>query len=390
MYRILFAFFIIVMTACEKTPDPEITEKAQISISDAEAFESVDNSTLTFEISTASLSEEDLTVNYKVSGETAEPGVDFTAIEGSVLIEAGSFKASFTVDIIDDLVKEVDEKLIVEISGGENIEIADDIAVGLIKDNDKADNGSGYDTSKDHYGYTLAWDEEFDGESLDADCYNFEIGDGCPNLCGWGNNELQQYTDLPENVKLEDSKLIITADRQGPGTFNSARIQTKGKKEFMFGRIDIRAKLPKGQGIWPAIWMLGSNIDEVGWPVCGEIDIMELVGDKPKTSHGTAHWGAPGDGFSTFAGAAFDIDEDFSDNFHVFSLVWEFNELIWYVDETKFHKITINEMRGKPYPFNQEFFFIFNIAVGGNWPGNPDDTTVFPQAMEIDYIRVFQ
>ena len=171
--------------------------------------------------------------------------------------------------------------------------------------------------------------------------------------------------------------------------YNSARIITKGKKEFKFGRIDIRAKLPEGQGIWPALWMLGSNIDDVGWPTCGEIDIMEMVGHEPNKTHGTAHWRAS-DGNSTFKGASTSSSKKLSEQYHVYSILWEENSLNWYFDEEKFHTITPNNLQNVEFPFNQNFFFIFNIAVGGIWPGNPDDTTVFPQEMEIDYIRVFQ
>ena len=141
--------------------------------------------------------------------------------------------------------------------------------------------------------------------------------------------------------------------------------------------------------MWPAIWMLGANIDEVGWPACGEIDIMELVGHKPTSVIGTAHWGAPNNP-STFNSGHFSNGKDFSEEFHVFTLVWEVNELRWYVDETHFHTINRDIVGNAEYRFNQEIFLIFNVAIGGNLPGSPDETTVFPQTMEIDYVRVFQ
>ena len=394
MSRTTFFLFLVLglVFSCEKTGTETPVVKPKISVKDSEVFEKPSSTSLTFEVATESLETEDLNFTYVVEGGTAIPGEDFIAGEGSSAILAGEFSTIITVEVIDDNLKEVDEKVIIRISGDDNIEITDEEAIGLIKDNDEADysDSDGYSTSKSHFGYDLAWEEEFDGNELDESIYNYELGDGCPNLCGWGNDEKQQYTDLPENISVENSQLIITADKAGPGTYNSARIQTKGKKEVKFGRIDIRAKLPKGQGIWPAIWMLGRNIDQVGWPVCGEIDIMELVGHQPKSSHGTAHWGAPGDGGSTYATSTYVIDEDFNERFHVFSIVWEFNEMVWYVDETRFHKITINEMKGKPYPFNQPYFFVFNIAVGGGWPGDPDASTVFPQEMIVDYVRVFQ
>jgi len=188
---------------------------------------------------------------------------------------------------------------------------------------------------------------------------------------------------------VADDKLVITATRLGSEGFRSAKIHTKDKREFRFGRIDIRAKLPEGRGIWPAIWMLGANIDEVGWPASGEIDIMELVGHQPNISHGTAHWGNSGDP-STFVGSSISLNEKFSEQFHVFSLVWEQNSLQWYMDETLFHTITPANTQGATYRFNAPFYMIFNVAVGGNWPGSPDASTVFPQQMEVDYVRVFQ
>ena len=386
------AFLLLLsFLSCEKNTEPEVTQQPKVSISDSASFENASGSTLNFEISVSELSTESIDIAYTLVDGTAQAGEDFIALDGIATIEAGNFSTNISVDIIDDDHKEVDEKLKVHITESAGIEIIDGIGTGLIRDNDAAIvSEEGYNTAKEHYGYSLAWEEDFEAETLDESVYNFELGDGCPNLCGWGNGERQQYTALEKNIKIENSRLIITATEEGPGAYGSARIQTKGKKEFKFGRIDIRARLPKGQGIWPAIWMLGSNIDQAGWPVCGEIDLMELIGHKPKSSHGTAHWGAPGETNSTYSTGVYTINEDFNETFHVFSLVWEFNEMVWYVDETFFHKVTIGNMQGKPYPFNQGFFFVFNVAVGGGWPGDPDETTVFPQHMEIDYVRVFQ
>lgn len=391
---ILFVFPLVFFLGCEGEPEPGPQEELpRLSIQDSRTFEKDGNSNMTFDVRTSKTWDKDITVSYSVEGQTAEPGVDFTTTSGTLTIPAGSLSASFMVEILDDTDKEVDEKILATLSAPTEAEISRMTGVGLIEDNDRAEftaADGGYETADSFYGYQLVWEEQFDGSELNPDHYNYELEDGCPNLCGWGNMELQWYTDLSKNIKLEDGKLLITATKTGAAGFNSARIQTKGKKEFKFGRIDVRAKLPKGQGIWPAIWMLGSNIDDVGWPACGEIDIMELVGHQPKASHGTAHWGSQGDLNSTFSTSVYTIAEDFSDNFHVFSIVWESGEIVWYVDETRFHSVTTNDMRGKPYPFNQEMFFIMNVAVGGQWPGSPDDTTVFPQTMEVDYLRVFQ
>ena len=245
----------------------------------------------------------------------------------------------------------------------------------------------GYSTPSSYSGYNLAWGDEFAGDALDLASWGFDVGNGSS---GWGNNEWQYYTSGESNCAVKNGKLTITAKKETQGSFNytSARILTKGKREFQFGRIDIRARLPKGQGIWPALWMLGSNFGSVGWPNCGELDIMELVGHQPNKVHGTAHWGNKPP--STYITKTYGLSTGtFADEFHVFTMKWEKDLVEWYVDDVKFHTITPGNTGGV-YPFNQKFFFIFNIAVGGNWPGYPDGTTVFPQQMDVDYVRVFQ
>jgi beta-glucanase (GH16 family) len=162
-----------------------------------------------------------------------------------------------------------------------------------------------------------------------------------------------------------------------------------GKKEFKYGRVDIRAALPKGQGIWPALWMLGSNFSDVGWPMCGEIDIMELVGGDGKDNivHGTTHWDNNGS-YANYGGSYRLPTGIFNDEFHVFTIIWDESKIAWLVDDKQYHSIDISPAALSE--FRQEFFFIFNVAVGGNWPGSPDGTTEFPQRMIVDYVRVFQ
>jgi beta-glucanase (GH16 family) len=163
---------------------------------------------------------------------------------------------------------------------------------------------------------------------------------------------------------------------------------TKGRKSFLHGRVDIRAKLPEGQGIWPALWMLGDNIDSIGWPACGEIDIMEMIGHQPGTLYGTMHWGdtahhSKGNSLVLSSGK-------FNDEFHVFSLLWELGSIKLLLDNSEYFTLAKNEVAPDRYPFDEPQFFIFNVAVGGNWPGSPDASTVFPQRMIVDYLRVFQ
>jgi len=386
--------FIISCFACggdsTEMPTPTPTSNTTINILDAAVVEGSGTSTLQFDVTATSAVESAVMVNYTIKGISAEPNVDFTDNAGSVEIAVGQRSATISIPVIDDALNEVDEKIQVTLTEASNATINTKDAIGVIRDNDQpAYNENGYETATNFYGYNLAWSEEFDGDALDTDAFNYDIGDGCPNLCGWGNNELEWYTDQAENIFVKDGQLTIRATKSGSSNYNSAKIHTKDKQKFQFGRIDIRAKLPEGQGIWPAAWLLGQNIDAVGWPACGEIDIMEMVGHEPKKVHGTAHWGPQG-GQNRFNGNSFSLSEKFSDNFHVFSLVWEANELIWYVDELEMHRITPDNMQGEQYRFNQAFYMILNVAVGGNWPGSPDSSTEFPQEMVVDYIRYFQ
>ena len=245
--------------------------------------------------------------------------------------------------------------------------------------------GAGYPAADVYEGMTLVWSDEFDGTSVNPNNWTYDLG-----ASGWGNNEWQNYTNNSENSSVADGYLTITARQEGSG-YTSARLKSQGLQSFQYGRMDIRAKLPEGQGIWPAIWMLGENFSTTGWPACGEIDIMELVGHQPSTTHGTAHWGSSWN-VHQYNGSSISLPngEKFSDSFHLFSVIWEENEITWLMDDQAFFSIDNTQMNGQPYPFNAPFFFIMNIAVGGNWPGYPDATTEFPQQMVVDCVRVFQ
>ena len=391
------SFFVLtglIYLGCSSDPANEepIPDPVSLSVTGAEVIEN-DGVVINFEIRASRNTTESIEIDYEVTGITAEPSIDFSvASTGTVVLESGTNRVSVPVQVLNDDILEVNEELTFTMTNARGADISSPTALGIIKDNDSRTNfdDEGYLTPDNHYGYQMMWGESFDNPTLDPSSFNFEVGDGCPNLCGWGNNELQTYSSEEDNVFIEDSKLVIRATEVAGSTYRSARLTTKDKKEFQFGRIDIRARMPIGQGIWPALWMLGQNIDEIGWPACGEIDIMEMVGHQPKNVHGTAHWGPTDRGFSTFKTAQTIHSDDLADNFHVYTLVWKMNRLEWYFDEKLFHTITPTDLQGEANPFNQPFFFIFNIAVGGNWPGNPDSTTEFPQRLEVDYIRVFQ
>ncbi len=244
----------------------------------------------------------------------------------------------------------------------------------------------GYATPNSYMGMKLIWADEFDGMVLNQKYWNYELG----NNNGWGNKELEFYKE--ENTALRDGFLVITAKKESYSGFNytSSRLTTQNKVNVKHGRIDVRAVLPKGQGIWPAIWMLGKNISTVNWPKCGELDIMELIGGgkgKDDKIYGTAHWDN-NNSHAQYGGNTSLISNTFNDEFHVFSIIWDEKKIIWLLDDKKFHEIDITPTGLKA--FQEEFFILLNVAVGGEWPGNPDGSTTFPQYMYVDYVRVFQ
>jgi len=236
--------------------------------------------------------------------------------------------------------------------------------------------------------YRLVWSDEFNGTEVNTDYWTFETG-----ATGWGNNELQNYTS-GDNAEIKDGRLIITArkinENKEAGSYTSSRIITKGQKEFKYGRMEIRAKLPSGTGIWPAIWMLGANFSTAGWPACGEIDIMEYVGYQPNIVHATVHTtagsGGSGDGSSK-------VLETCEEEFHSYGVIWTSESLTFYIDsiENVTHTYDPVSKNADNWPFDKPQFFILNVAVGGDWGGVQGiDNNIFPQSMEIDYVRVYQ
>lgn len=249
----------------------------------------------------------------------------------------------------------------------------------------------GYQTPLNYPGYTLVWQDEFNGDALNMQDWSFEIGTGNN---GWGNAELQYYRE--QNTTVNNGVLTIEAKAESfsGSNYTSSRLITQGKESFQYGRIDIRAAMPQGKGMWPALWMLGDNITTVGWPKCGEIDIMEMVGGPTTSTRGdgtvlgTLHW-ERGDGVKVDnSGYRTLTSGKLADEWHVYSIIWDSNEIKWLLDDVQYHVLDITPPDMSE--FHQNFFFIFNVAVGGNLPGPPDGTTNFPQKMYVDYVRVFQ
>lgn len=234
----------------------------------------------------------------------------------------------------------------------------------------------------------LVAQDEFnvDGAPNDA-MWNYDIGTGSN---GWGNNELQYYTDRPENIVVQDGMLHITAHQEsymGSG-YTSARITTKGKMEQKYGRYEARIKLPWGQGIWPAFWLLGNDIDAVGWPNCGEIDVMEYRGQEPTIIHGSLH--GPGYSAGNAETKSYDLMNDrFDNDFHIFGIEWGPEYVNFYVDDVLYNQITPEDVSGE-WVYDKPFYILMNLAVGGSFVGSPNQNTVFPQTMMVDYVRVYQ
>lgn len=346
--------------------------------------------TFRFVIDVNPLNTNDIKVNYTTRDGTAVAGKDYTVVSGTLTIPANQLSGYIDVLVTADSLRQNDQTFTLELSSPQNAKLSTTQATGTIQNLGTylpVDN-TGYTTASSNSGLTLAWSDEFSGKTLNTGNWIYETGGS-----GWGNNELEYYTSSLNNSFLTGGYLVIEARKEtmSSNNYTSARIKTEDKMTFTYGRIDIRAKLPKGQGLWPAIWMLGNNISQpgYGWPACGEIDIMELLGQNSQNVYGTVHWGISGQG-STHIGGNYTISTgDFSSSFHVFSLQWDTTRLTFLVDDVAYFTANKTDVSGD-YPFDKPFFFIMNVAVGGNWPGNPNSSTTFPQRMVVDYVRVFQ
>jgi beta-glucanase (GH16 family) len=228
--------------------------------------------------------------------------------------------------------------------------------------------------------WQLAWADEFNGTSIDAGNWKFETGGG-----GWGNNELEYYTNHPENAVINNGSLLIIARKESfsGSNYTSTRVKTQSLQHWTYGKIEARIKLPATQGIWPAFWTLGESIATDGWPKCGEIDIMEHVNKAPAIN-GTIHW--DNNGHAQFGGDTIcDVLK-----YHVYGIEWDSRAIKWTLDGKKYKEATILNGINGTSEFHQPFFVLLNMAVGGTWPGNPDGTSVFPDTMFVDYVRVYQ
>jgi beta-glucanase (GH16 family) len=241
---------------------------------------------------------------------------------------------------------------------------------------------------------TLVWSDEFDGAALDPETWFFETGDGTQyGIPGWGNNELEYY--LPDNAQLEDGLLKIEARAESVQGFSytSARINTRDRVAVRYGRIEARIRLPGGQGLWPAFWMLPQDDVYGTWAASGEIDIVEAInlgGAGGNFVHGTIHYGGEWPG-NLSSGESYLVPADARSEFHTYAIEWDADEIRWYVNDVMYAMQNSWSSTAGPFPapFDERFYIILNVAVGGNWPGSPDDSTVLPVTMEVDWVRVY-
>ncbi len=361
-----------------------------ISIDPIDVLEGDENSFIYLNIRLSKASEDTVSAVVSTISNTAIANEDFVAVESEpIVFEPGQVLLNFKIEILGDTEYEQDELFFLQTYIPVNADLGDHIAANITIQNDDLNTNipiptSGTTSPLSYDGMELIWQDEFDATSDLSQNWTFEIGNG---NSGWGNNELQYYR--AENASLVDGHLVIEAREESFGgrAYTSSRMITKNDFNFQYGRVDIRAALPKGQGIWPALWMLGNNISTVGWPQCGEIDIMEIVGHEPNLLHGTAHWS--GGGSHQYNTGTIQLSSgSFNSSFHIFSVIWNETSIEWLLDDVPYHTMQITAAEFSE--FQSEFFFIFNVAVGGNWPGSPDATTNFPQRMIVDYIRVFQ
>lgn len=359
---------VVFTYACKKDEGSSEPPKVLINIPAFSVSEDEPGSSITVPVYLSGTYDDVVTVDFETEDSTGVAGENYEAASGTLTFNPGETVKPITVAILHDTAQKQDVYFRIKLSNPVNATLT--LLRILVK------------VTNIDYAF-LSWSDEFNvGNSLNTSWWNYEEG----NNNGWGNNELQTYTDDLANVHLDSGYLHITALNPTPGYYTSGRITTQTKKEFTYGRVEIRAMLPEGQGIWPAFWMLGSNISSVSWPRCGEIDIMEYLGHETNKVYGTLHWDDIGHKY--LGGNTTLTTGSFNEEFHIFSMIWTPNGIKWFVDGKQYFELLRSTV--DKFPFDLPQFFIINMAVGGNWPGPPDETTVFPQQLIVDYIRMYQ
>jgi beta-glucanase (GH16 family) len=350
-------------------------------------------STYTFAVSLSQQTTDTVTIQYQTADSSAFAGKDYTASSGSLVFLPGSSVQAVRISVTPSDLRSANTIFLVKLSNPANGTLATTEGDGIIQNqgNNLGSDTTGYQTPTSYVGYKLSWNDEFTESAINTNYWQYDLGNG-----GWGNNELECYTD--SNASIANGYLVIQAKQQTviydgvTSNYTSTRMNTGGGKfSFQYGRVDIRAKLPVEPGMWPALWFLGNNFGTVGWPACGETDLMELVGSNPYQVTGSIHWEEAGNQEGTLNNSyILPSGADYSQKFHVFSLVWTPTQISMYVDDMPYMTESSTSISSGTWPFNQPQFLIMNVAVGGDWPGPPTTATVFPESMYVDYVRVFQ
>jgi beta-glucanase (GH16 family) len=349
-------------------------------------------STYTFAVTLSQQTTDTVTVNYATADSSAFANTDYTPSTGTLTFLPGNSVGVVKVTVKPSNLRAANSIFLVKLTNPVNSTLSTAEGDGIIENqgNNLGSDTTGYQTPSSYVGYKLLWSDEFNESTVNTNYWQYDLGNG-----GWGNQELECYTD--SNATIVNGYLQIQAKQQNvtyngvASNYTSTRMNTAGKFSFEYGRVDIRAKLPVAPGMWPALWFLGNNFGTAGWPRCGETDLMELVGSNPHLVTGSIHWleanGNEGTLNNTYTlpGGA-----DYSQKFHVFSLVWTRTQITMYVDDIPYMSESSTSISSGTWPFDQPQFLIMNVAVGGNWPGSPTAQTIFPQSMYVDYVRVFQ
>lgn len=349
-------------------------------------------STYTFAVTLSQQTTDTVSVTYATADSSAFAGQDYTAASGTLTFTPGNSVGVIKVTVTPSNLRSANTIFLVKLSNPVNGTLSTPEGDGIIENqgNNLGSDTTGYQTPTSYVGYKLLWSDEFNESTVNTNYWQYDLGNG-----GWGNNELECYTD--SNATVANGYLQIQAKQQtvvyngATSNYTSTRMNTAGKFSFMYGRVDIRAKLPVAPGMWPALWFLGNDFGTAGWPACGETDLMELVGSDSHLVTGSIHW-LEGNGQEGTLNNTYTLPNgaDYSQKFHVFSLVWTAAQITMYVDDIPYMSESNTSISSGTWPFNQTQFMIFNVAVGGDWPGSPTAQTVFPQSMYVDYVRVFQ
>jgi beta-glucanase (GH16 family) len=349
-------------------------------------------STYTFAVALSQQTTDTVTIQYQTADSSAFAGKDYTAASGSLVFLPGSSIQAVKISVMPNDLRSANTIFLVKLSNPANATLSTPEGDGIIENegNNLGTDTTGYQTPTSYVGYKLTWSDEFTESAINTSYWQYDLGNG-----GWGNDELECYTD--SNASIANGYLVIQARQQTvsyngvTSNYTSSRMNTAGKFSFQYGRVDIRAKLPVKPGMWPALWFLGNDFGTAGWPGCGETDLMELVGSNPYQVTGSIHWLEAGNQEGTLNNSYILPNKaDYSQKFHVFSLVWTPTQISMYVDDMLYMTESNTSISSGTWPFNQPQFLIVNVAVGGDWPGPPTTATVFPESMYVDYVRVFQ